>query len=212
MKIQIEDTQLHFSVYPENWPMELKLDYQNKTNGLQDTVAEVNDHSDLIEALKKSDEEQDKRIEALGEAIKNANALANRALALSESNEQKLAQHTEAITTNAQSIAANGQAITNHIGTESTHGATGNIVGTQDYCQPTSGGVVNLAAHIADINQVSITLQNAPADYDQTHAQSVVDAVKTLGAAHNELVTKVNAILAGQQNAKQMAASTQVTE
>ena len=107
--------------------------------------------------------------------------------------------------------------LTNHIAAESAHGANGNIVGTDDYCTATVGGTVLLAGAVADavVSTVSVTSPDAaaaPATYNQAQAQSVVALVNemkgdvnTLVANLNAAITQLNALLAAERSAKQMA-------
>ncbi len=107
--------------------------------------------------------------------------------------------------------------LTNHVNEESAHGATGNIVGTGDYAQAGVGGVVLLANSVANAvaSAVSVTSPDAtaaPATYNQAQAQSVVALVNemkgdvnTLVANLNAAITQLNALLAAERSAKQMA-------
>jgi peptidoglycan hydrolase CwlO-like protein len=107
--------------------------------------------------------------------------------------------------------------LTNHIDAESAHGANGDIVGTDDYAQAGVGGVVLLANPVANAvtSTVSVTSPDAtaaPATYNQAQAQSVVALVNemkgdvnTLVANLNAAITQLNALLAAERSAKQMA-------
>lgn len=104
-----------------------------------------------------------------------------------------------------------------HVAAQSAHGATGDIVGTDDYAQPALGGTVFLAAAVANAaaSTVSVTSPNAtaaPAAYNQAQAQSVVTLanemkgdINTLVDNFNALTTQFNALLASERAAKQLA-------
>jgi DNA-binding ferritin-like protein (Dps family) len=103
-----------------------------------------------------------------------------------------------------------------HIAEESAHGATGNIVGTDDYASSSVGGTVLLAASVADAATSTVTppaaLAAAGAAYVQAYAQSQTDAINALSTAlaqlvldHNALKTQFNALLASERTAKQLA-------
>lgn len=86
--------------------------------------------------------------------------------------------------------------------------ATGKLVGNEDFATDAVGGVVFLANLISDLTQITTPdIGLAPAAYDQNYAQSVTDLTNTNKAKINEIVTKINAIIAGQVAAKQMAST-----
>jgi hypothetical protein len=106
--------------------------------------------------------------------------------------------------------------LTEHVNAESAHGATGNIVGTDDYATAILGGVVLLAAAVADASGSTITppadVTAAGATYTQVYAQEQTDAINALRqnvidlvAANNALVAVVNQMLATERTAKQRA-------
>lgn len=103
-----------------------------------------------------------------------------------------------------------------HVAAQSAHGATGDIVGTDDYAQPALGGTVFLAAAVADAVQSAVTppaaVAAAPAAYSQAYADSQTNAINALSTAlaqaiidYNAVVTQLNALLASERAAKQLA-------
>jgi len=103
-----------------------------------------------------------------------------------------------------------------HIASESEHGVTGNNVGTGDYCTAAVGGVVLLASAVADATTSAVVppaaLPAAGAAYVQAYAQSQTDAINALSTAMAQLVTdlnavttQLNALLASERIAKQLA-------
>lgn len=107
--------------------------------------------------------------------------------------------------------------ITNsHIAAQSAHGASGNIVGTNNYCTATVGGTVLLAASQANAVASAVTppstLGAASAVYVQAEQQAQTDAVNALIANINTLksdlnaaITVINNMLATERTAKQRA-------
>lgn len=86
--------------------------------------------------------------------------------------------------------------------------ANGQLVGNNDFATDAVGGVVLLAALVADLTQIAtVDISAAPATYDQAYTQSVTDLTNENKAKINNIVTKVNAIIAGQILAKQMSAT-----
>lgn len=121
-------------------------------------------------------------------------------------NATNIASNTTDIATNATNISTNATNLTNHELDSGAHGVTGDNVGTEDFAQPATGGVVLLAALVADLAQIATAdIAAAPVAYDQTYTQSVTDLTNENKAKINEVVLKVNEIIAGQIASKQMA-------
>lgn len=84
--------------------------------------------------------------------------------------------------------------------------ATGQLVGNMDYATTSIGGVVDLAALVADLTQIATAdIAAAPVAYDQTYTQLVTDLTNENKGKINEIVLKVNEIIAGQILSKQMS-------
>lgn len=102
-------------------------------------------------------------------------------------------------------VTQNETDINDHVTSDSQHGVTGVNVGTEDFCTDSVGGVVLLADVITDLTQIATAdIAAAPVAYDQTYTQTVADLVNENKAKINEIVLKINAIIDGQQTAKQM--------
>jgi hypothetical protein len=123
---------------------------------------------------------------------------------------------------NGQIVVINGQITTlttnlnNHVTAQSAHGATGDIVGTDDYCTASVGGTVLLASAVANAAPVSTTppaiVAAAGATYSQPYTQTQTDTINALRqnvidlvAANNALVSAINQMLATERTAKQRA-------
>ncbi len=114
--------------------------------------------------------------------------------------------NTTNIGINATNIGINATNLTNHETLNSAHGVTGFNVGTEDFAQPAIGGVVFLAALIADLTQiVTADLLAAPVAYNQAYTQLASNLTNQNKAKINEIVVKINSIIAGQISANQMA-------
>lgn len=103
-----------------------------------------------------------------------------------------------------------------HTADESAHGATGDIVGTGDYCTALLGGTVLLASALAASPASTLVITSTPnaagVAYLQADAATWVAAINELKADFNLLITeynllvaKVNAIIDTQEVAKQRA-------
>lgn len=102
-----------------------------------------------------------------------------------------------------------------HVGAQSAHGATGDIVGADDYCTATVGGTVLLAEAQADAvsSTVAVTSPDAgaaPAAYTQAQMAQVVALVNELKADLtqtvsdlNDAIAVINNMLATERTAKQ---------
>lgn len=196
--------ELHWSLYPKNWPTPLVQDYQNKTEGLNDVAEVANEANATASAEADRNANQDKSIDLNRKGILD---VSNTVSILS----QRVIKNTKAIGNNATSIGENKQAIeTNasnlktHEELSSAHGVTGNNVGTEDFAQSLTGGVVLLAANIAEIQALQLTIADAPGEYSQDYTQVMANGVNSLVAKQGDIITLINGVLRGQKDAKQM--------
>ena len=106
--------------------------------------------------------------------------------------------------------------LTDHIADRTTHGATGNIVGTGDYCTAVIGGTVLLAGAVANAVPVSVSIASTPnaagVAYLQADAATWVAMLNEIKTDFNMFVTEtnaaiaqLNALLAAERAAKQLA-------
>lgn len=87
-----------------------------------------------------------------------------------------------------------------HVAENSAHGATGSIVGSQNYCSTTVGGVVLLSSAVTNatsssVNILTANVGSAGATYAQAYAQQQTDLINELKAAVNQLATDLNAAI-----------------
>lgn len=190
---------LQWGLLPPEWPDLLKEDWQNKTNGINEVAEVANEANVTANSESEKNEAQDKAIENNRQTI---NTLAENILI----NDQKTANNTIGIKENKQAIADNKKVIDDHVSDNSAHGATGDIVGNQDYAQELIGGVVLLASNITELTNYSA--QAAPEAYNQEEEQAFRDGVQS---EINKLVEKVNEIVQGQITAKQMGPNVPTT-
>ena len=219
MALKVNSTKLHASSLPNDWEIDVVEDWLNKTNDIVDTADAVNNQESSIDALTEENASQQVAIESNTELATSAQSAANSALSQAGDNASAIAQNASdisdnasAIGTNAIDVSGNATAITNlsldltdHENSTIAHDSTGDIVGNQDYCTTSIGGVVNIAALVSDALPVVISIADAPATYNQAHIQALVDSIRLLGDEHNALVTLINSLLAGQKAAKQMS-------
>lgn len=103
-----------------------------------------------------------------------------------------------------------------HTADESAHGATGDIVGTGDYCTALVGGTVLLASSLAANPASALSITATPTAPSVAYVQAealtwvaTINELKTdfnaLITEFNNLVSKVNAIIDTQEAAKQRA-------
>ena len=93
-----------------------------------------------------------------------------------------------------------GNTLSSHVGDNSAHGATGAIVGSQDFCSSSVGGVVFISATVPNAvsSTVSVTSPNAsaaPAAYNQAQMAEVVALVNELKADLTQVVSDLNAAI-----------------
>lgn len=136
--------------------------------------------------------------------LANAVAIAQNASDIAD-NSDSIAANTTAILQNALNIAQNSSDISDnavnlsdHIADTTTHGASGDIVGNNNFADESIGGVVRRMSLIADavqsaVNVIEPDVAAAPAAYDQAHIQTIVDLTNANKAAVNQLVLDFNA-------------------
>ncbi len=117
---------------------------------------------------------------------------------------------------NEENIQTNADNFEAHDQSDSEHGVVGVNVGTEDFCTDLIGGVVLIMELVSEAvpSTQEITLDDieaAPATYDQTYTQLMVDMANDTKFKHNQLVidvnevvTKINDIIAKAKAAKQM--------
>jgi hypothetical protein len=182
------------------WPDIMTDDY---LTNLQNFIEIARNSDDLLELVEQNE----------ANIIVNAANIATNADNIT-TNADNIATNADNITTNADDISTNADNIiivaddlSDHELLNSAHGVTGDNVGTEDFAQPVVGGVVLLAALIADLTAIATAdIAAAPVAYDQVYTQSVTDLTNENKAKINEIVLKVNAIISGQISANQMAA------
>lgn len=215
--VAVEVARLDSFLFPANFPVPLVESLVNQNSDLGNVAEQSNTAATSAYDANVKNEEQDQILIGHGEAIDrnkrdigiNAQNIATNAAGIAQ-NKQDIATNATAIQQNATNIQSNTQAInqtntnlSSHTGSNSQHGVTGNNVGTEDYCTTALGGVVLLAANVADL--VNYSAPAAPAAYDQTEEQAFRTGVQD---AINGIIAKVNEILAGQKTAKQMDSGT----
>jgi hypothetical protein len=188
---------IHISQLPSEWGQLVQLNYlaqlqATKVAGDTATTAngtatqakqEVEQQSGVVSSLSKKVTLQDQQIKSNTQKSTNAANSANSALQVANQTKQDLETHEQS---------------------DSVHGVTGEVVGTEDYAQELIGGVVLLASKVNSITQKTVSIGDAPATYDQAHEQSVVDAVRSLANKQNDIIGKVNELIKALQDAKQM--------
>jgi hypothetical protein len=120
------------------------------------------------------------------------------------------------VTQNESDIADNRADFDAHVIDTTTHGTTGEIVGTGNYASAAIGGTVLLAAAVADAVPSTVSITSTPnaagVAYSQVDAATWVAMLNELKADVNTLVTntnaaitQLNALLASERAAKQLA-------
>ena len=97
-------------------------------------------------------------------------------------------------------VDALGDTLTAHVGDNSAHGATGAIVGNQDFASSSSGGVVFISAAVSNASASTVAVaapdaSAAPAAYSQAQMAEVVALVNELKADLTQTVADLNAAI-----------------
>ena len=137
--------------------------------------------------------------------------------------EGQVEQNTLDIFNNATDIGNNATDIGNNTtnitaNTDAIALANGQLVGNNDFAQSLIGGVVLLAANVADASITTTVIATAdvgaaPAAYSQAYAQEQTDLINECKSKINslvssdvlDLITQLNAFLAANQTANQMS-------
>ena len=123
-----------------------------------------------------------------------------------EFNRKNIESNTQKIEINRQNIESNKQELDTHVNSKSQHGATGDIVGNQDFCTDVLGGVVLLCDSVTKLDIIQpIEIPPAPESYNQDYFNNLATAVNNNHAVLIKLVEKVNEIIDKQVAAKQIA-------
>jgi hypothetical protein len=130
--------------------------------------------------------------------------------------EATLLDHEIRIDTAETNITTLQDDLTGHIADQTTHGATGDIIGTGDYCTGAIGGTVLLAAAVADAvasaANAALNPNAAGVVYVQADAATWVamlaehkTQINLLKTDLNLAIVQLNALLASERTAKQLA-------
>ena len=86
-----------------------------------------------------------------------------------------------------------------HVAATEAHGSSGNIVGTDNYCTPTTGGTVLQAGAVANNAASTVSVTSTPtaagASYSQATATTWVNMLNELKTDVNQLVTDLNTLV-----------------
>ena len=199
----VAQEELQWNQLPRDWPLILKEDWQNKTNGINEVAEVANEANTTASKEAETNKSQDISISQNREAIKEVSGNVSKLTSV-------VSKNTDDIKTNATGIAENKQATENnatnlskHEAETTAHGVTGSNVGTGDYAQELIGGVVLIATALEGASSSFTPVLASPAAYDQTHMQSVVDAINSLGAKQGDIITLLNQVITTQVTAKQ---------
>lgn len=199
-----------------NWDDLLVEDYLQKQDSIDTLESE---DSTLAEQVQKN---TDAIADLEPAVLSNTLGVANNADNIA-TNTDDIADNSAAIATNTSNISSNASSIgtlqtdlSDHVNSNSQHGVTGDNVGTEDFAQDSVGGVVLLAALVADAAGTASSialpdLGSAPATYDQTYTQETANLVNECKAQINNLVAdsqnainQLNALLQSMKDANQM--------
>lgn len=184
MSDAFEFNNIPYSDLPDNWSNALKLSYIEQSDAVVDASKTADEASKGVLTEKERNDIQDQSITEL---------------------EKEVTSFGQSIQTLGQATSSNQKAINDHVVKTEAHGSNGKILGANDYAEELVGGVVLLAAKVDELTAATINVVDAPAAYDQTQIQGLVDAVRSLATKQGDIINKVNEIIQGQITAKQMS-------
>ena len=188
---------IHISSLPPEWGLLVQQNYLAQLEATKTAGDEASEANGTANETKELIEANNQKIEQLSETVEGQESAINQSDANSRSALKKANEAIGKSETNAQNLST-------HTSSSTQHGATGDIVGNEDFAQAAIGGVVLLASKVNELTQNTVNVVNAPAAYDQAHAQSLVDAINSLASKQNDIIGKINEFIQSQQNAKQM--------
>ena len=188
---------IHISSLPQEWGLLVQQNYLAQLEATKTAGDEASEANGTANETKELIEANNQKIEQLSETVEGQESAINQSDANSRSALKKANESIEKSETNAQNLST-------HTSSSTQHGATGDIVGNEDFAQAAIGGVVLLASKVDELTQNTVNVANAPAAYDQAHAQSIVEAINSLASKQNDIIGKINEFIQSQQNAKQM--------
>ena len=188
---------IHISSLPQEWGLLVQQNYLAQLEATKTAGDEASEANGTANETKELIEANNQKIEQLSETVEGQESAINQSDANSRSALKKANESIEKSETNAQNLST-------HTSSSTQHGATGDIVGNEDFAQAAIGGGVLLASKVNELTQNTVNVVNAPAAYDQAHAQSLVEAINSLASKQNDIIGKINEFIQSQQNAKQM--------
>ena len=188
---------IHISSLPPEWGLLVQQNYLAQLEATKTAGDEASEANGTANETKELIEANNQKIEQLSETVEGQESAINQSDANSRSALKKANEAIGKSETNTKNLS-------NHTSSKTQHGATGDIVGSEDFAQAAIGGVVLLASKVDELAQNTVNVVNAPAAYDQAHAQSLVEAINSLASKQNDIIGKINEFIQSQQNAKQM--------
>ncbi len=188
---------IHISSLPPEWGLLVQQNYLAQLEATKVAGDEASEANGTANATRELIDANSQKIEQISETLVGQEDAINQSDANSRSALRKANEAISASETNAQNLSA-------HTSSKTQHGASGDIVGNENFAQAAIGGVVLLASKVDELTQNTVSVANAPAEYSQEHAQSLVTAINSLASKQNDIIGKINEIIQSQQNAKQM--------
>ena len=209
-QVSVQSEELPWGLLPESWPLLVKEDWQNKTNGINEVAEVANEANVTANNEAQTNAKQDKAIELNRNNISEVDGRVSLLTSVVSRNTSNISTNAKGIADNATGIAENKQTgidnaknLSTHEQLNSAHGVTGDNVGTEDYAQELIGGVVLIASALDELASSFNPVAVAPATYEQAHVQSMVDAINSLGSKQGDIITLLNQVITTQVAAKQ---------
>lgn len=123
-----------------------------------------------------------------------------------DTNRRNIEINTQDIEINKENIESTKKELDTHVNSKSQHGATGDIIGNENFCTDVLGGVVLLCDNVTKLDIIQpIEIPSAPANYNQEYVNNLATVINNNHIALIKIVEKVNEIIEKQIAAKQVA-------
>ncbi|MCP4832498.1 MAG: hypothetical protein GY886_09830 [Gammaproteobacteria bacterium] len=147
-------------------------------------------------------------LENLANKSNEAGYDAAEAINTNERQDNQIADNERGVANNTTAINLVSTTLDNHMISRSQHGASGDIIGSENFCTLTIGGVALLAETVDAIDATTPdAIYNASETYNQEQMQLVINAVNKLSENQTLIIDSFNTLIGALKNAKQMQAN-----
>ena len=151
---------IHISSLPPEWGLLVQQNYLAQLEATKTAGDEAIEANNTAINTKELIQANTQKIEKINESLGGQQDAINQSDSNSRSALRKANEAISASETNAQNLST-------HTSSKTQHGASGDIVGNENFAQSSVGGVVLLASKVSELAQNTVRVENAPEQYSQ---------------------------------------------